>query len=157
MFKRDYYTNGTLKINYNWNSLNQEKGTSPNKKVKRESESSGEEESDEDRPKRRGRPRMYHKETVKGFTDAEVRYIKTVWGNYGSVGRLLEDDRILKKNIRELTIIWNGQQRKSKWIVGKKGNRRLARTKKCFKQKKCWRCYRYEKWEMVDEMGTLLT
>lgn len=44
---------------------------SPRKRTRDESESSND-DTDDDRPKKRGRPRMYQKETFKGFTDVEV-------------------------------------------------------------------------------------
>lgn len=44
---------------------------SPRKRARDESESSND-DTDDDRPKKRGRPRMYQKETFKGFTDVEV-------------------------------------------------------------------------------------
>lgn len=44
---------------------------SPRKRARDESESSND-DTDDDRPKKRGRPRMYQKETFKGFSDVEV-------------------------------------------------------------------------------------
>lgn len=45
----------------------------PRAKRKRDDSESNNDDSDDGRPKKRGRPRMHHKETVKGFSDVEVR------------------------------------------------------------------------------------
>jgi len=51
--------------------VNQEEGKS-GKSKKDESDDSSYDGSDEDQPRKRGRPRVGTKEIVKGFTDAEV-------------------------------------------------------------------------------------
>lgn len=49
-------------------------GTGKGKKKRKRTESdSSEEGSDEEKPRKRGRPRMIPKEVIKGFTDAEIR------------------------------------------------------------------------------------
>lgn len=46
---------------------------SPRGKRKRDPSESSNDDTDDERPKKRGRPRMHHKETFKGFSDVEVR------------------------------------------------------------------------------------
>lgn len=55
------------------NQAGQKEDESPRTKKKRQESESSNDDTDDDKPRKRGRPRMHHKETIKGFTDAEVR------------------------------------------------------------------------------------
>jgi len=48
------------------------------RRKKTEESESSEEGSDEERPRKRGRPRVTPRENIKGFTDQEVSYVTTV-------------------------------------------------------------------------------
>ncbi|XP_042207777.1 chromodomain-helicase-DNA-binding protein 1-like isoform X5 [Homarus americanus] len=54
------------------NQSGQKEEEKPRMKRKKDDSESSNDDTDDDRPKKRGRPRIYHKET-KGFTDVEVR------------------------------------------------------------------------------------
>ena len=49
-----------------------------------EEEESSDSDSDEDRPKKRGRPRAGKHDTVKGFTNAEIRRFIKSFKKFGS-------------------------------------------------------------------------
>lgn len=51
----------------------QEDGKSPRGKRKRDASDSSNDDTDDERPKKRGRPPLRVKDTFKGFIDVEVR------------------------------------------------------------------------------------
>ena len=51
----------------------QEDGKSPRSKRKRDVSESSNDDTDDERPRKRGRPPVRHKETFKGFSDVEVK------------------------------------------------------------------------------------
>lgn len=53
-----------------------EGGRGTKRRKKTEESDSSEEGSDEERPRKRGRPRVTPRENIKGFTDQEVSYFK---------------------------------------------------------------------------------
>lgn len=63
----------TVESFINHKHLTQEDVKSPRSKRKRDASESSNDDTDDERPKKRGRPRMHHKETFKGFSDVEVR------------------------------------------------------------------------------------
>ncbi|XP_046403987.1 chromodomain-helicase-DNA-binding protein 1 isoform X3 [Ischnura elegans] len=76
------------------------------KKKTDESGDSSDEGSDEDRPKKRGRPRMTPRESIKGFTDAEIRRFVKSYKKFAAPLRRLEavacDAELQEKPLAEL-------------------------------------------------------
>ena len=62
-----------------------------------EEEESSDSDSDEDRPKKRGRPRAGKHDTVKGFTNAEIRRFIKSFKKFGSPLTRFVSFSILKK------------------------------------------------------------
>ncbi|KAJ1179741.1 hypothetical protein NDU88_004975 [Pleurodeles waltl] len=70
------------------------------------SESYSDDSDDEKRPKRRGRPRSVRKDTVEGFTDAEIRRFIKAYKKFGSPLERLEciarDAELVDKSVADL-------------------------------------------------------
>ncbi|XP_066973477.1 chromodomain-helicase-DNA-binding protein 1 isoform X4 [Macrobrachium rosenbergii] len=87
------------------NQTGQEEEAPRTKKKRQDSESSND-DTDDERPKKRGRPRMHHKEQIKGFTDAEVRRFIKSFKKFSNPLRRLEtiahDADLREKPINDL-------------------------------------------------------